>query len=159
VVDVRFGGCSLAFLTGVLDGSELSGFQKDLNGVQRRVCVVLVSHFSEWHNWSSPTYPMPKSIRDVSQLNILRSRRRPVIQNRQDFRQLRTAENCLLPVLEDRFDALTPILAGYIREIHVDDLVKIDRFHLDQCYISSVPVSDACNVYTVTKDGKPTCLL
>lgn len=35
VVDVRFGGGSLAFLVGVLDGSELRSLQNNLNGVQR----------------------------------------------------------------------------------------------------------------------------
>src|ERR1019366_9518813 len=44
-VDVRFGGFSLSFLTGVLDGSELSGLQNGLNGFQRGVCVVWVGHF------------------------------------------------------------------------------------------------------------------
>ena len=45
MVDVRFGGFSLSFLTGVLDGSELSGLQNGLNGFQRGVCFVWVGHF------------------------------------------------------------------------------------------------------------------
>jgi hypothetical protein len=34
----------------VPDGSELSGFQNDLDGVQRGICVVWVGHFLGWHN-------------------------------------------------------------------------------------------------------------